>query len=108
MLKLGRAQGVAIAAAMSFGMPVSEYSPKRIKQAITGSGNADKDQVFKMLQHLVNLPDKPKYFDATDALAVAICHHFSDGIPVTKTPSRKKSLSNWEKFMNDNPGSVSL
>ena len=108
MLKLGRAQGVAIAAAMSFGIPVSEYSPKRIKQAITGSGNADKDQVFKMLQHLVNLPDKPKYFDATDALAVAICHHFSDGIPVTKTPSRKKSLSNWEKFMNDNPGRVSL
>lgn len=108
MLKLGRAQGVAIAAAMMFGMPVSEYSPKRIKQAITGNGNADKDQVFKMLQHLVSLPDKPKYFDATDALAVAICHHFSDGLPVKKATSRKKSLSNWEKFMNENPGRVNL
>jgi crossover junction endodeoxyribonuclease RuvC len=106
MLKLGRAQGVAIAAAISYGIPVSEYSPKRIKQAITGSGNADKEQVFKMLQHLVNMPDKPKYFDATDALAVAICHHFSDGIPVRKATSRKKSLSSWEKFMTDNPGRV--
>jgi crossover junction endodeoxyribonuclease RuvC len=106
MLKLGRAQGVAIAAAMHFGLPVAEYSPKRIKQAITGSGNADKDQVFKMLQHLVQLPDQPIYYDATDALGVAICHHFSDGLPVVKRTTRKKSGSSWEKFMENNPDRV--
>jgi crossover junction endodeoxyribonuclease RuvC len=72
MLKLGRAQGVAIAAAMTAGIPITEYSPKKVKQSITGNGNADKDQVFKMLQSIVSLIDKPKYFDATDALAVAL------------------------------------
>src|SRR5947209_2541682 len=78
MLKLGRAQGVAIAAAMNKNIPVTEYSPKKVKQSITGNGNADKDQVFKMLQRLTNLPDKPKYYDATDALAVAMCHYFGN------------------------------
>src|SRR5829696_3233233 len=76
MLKLGRAQGVAIAAAMQSGVPVTEYSPRKIKQSITGNGNADKEQVWQMLQRITGLPEKPQYFDATDALAVAVCHHF--------------------------------
>ena len=71
MLKLGRAQGVAIAAAMRHGLDVTEYSPKKIKQSITGNGNADKEQVLKMLQRLLQFSDAPKYFDASDALAVA-------------------------------------
>ena len=76
MLKLGRAQGVAIAAAMQAGVPVTEYSPRKIKQSITGNGNADKLQVLKMLQRILCFEENPKYFDATDALAVAVCHHF--------------------------------
>src|ERR1043165_6657002 len=64
MLKLGRAQGVAIAAAMSAGIKVTEYSPKKVKQSITGNGNADKEQVWKMLKHLLVLEDEPKYYDA--------------------------------------------
>src|SRR5687767_933079 len=70
MLKLGRAQGVAIAAAMQSGLPVTEYSPRKIKQSITGNGNADKHQVWKMVQQLLSLTEKPLYFDATDAVAV--------------------------------------
>ena len=109
MLKLGRAQGVAIAAAMSFGIPVTEYSPKRIKQSITGRGNADKDQVSKMLMNIVSLKEVPKYFDATDALAVAICHHFSSGNIENKKPaSKKKPASSWEKFLLDNPERLSV
>ncbi len=72
MLKLGRAQGVAIAAAMHAGLPVTEYSPRKIKQSITGNGNADKQQVMKMLQRILVFNDDPKYLDATDALAVAV------------------------------------
>lgn len=102
MLKLGRAQGVAIAAAMNCGIPVTEYAPKKVKQAITGNGNADKEQIFKMLQNIVSLPDKPQYLDATDALAVAICHHFQDKriVPEATTPkpvTRKRNES-WESF----------
>ena len=81
MLKLGRAQGVAIAAAMQAAIPVTEYSPKKIKMSITGNGNADKEQVWKMLQRLVTLHDAPDFFDASDALAVAICHHFQTSSP---------------------------
>jgi crossover junction endodeoxyribonuclease RuvC len=105
MLKLGRAQGVAIAAAISMNIPVTEYSPKKVKQSITGNGNADKEQVWKMLQQLVSLEEKPKYFDATDALAVAICHHFQSktpftGIKATATSNKKKS--SWAQFANAN------
>ena len=80
MLKLGRAQGVAIAAAMQAGIPVTEYSPRKVKQSITGNGNADKLQVLKMLQRLIAFEENPKYFDATDALAVAVCHHFQGNV----------------------------
>src|SRR5689334_5001915 len=100
MLKLGRAQGVAIAAAMNKNIPVTEYSPRKIKQSITGNGNADKDQVFKMLQRLTALPDKPKYYDATDALAVAVCHHFGSHPMIKKTTLTKtKSKNGWEGFV---------
>jgi len=107
MLKLGRAQGVAIAAAMNKQIPVTEYSPKKVKQSITGNGNADKEQVWKMLQRITSLPDKPKYFDATDALAVAICHHYGNKIPKAKTNSIKKQVnSGWGKFIQQNPDRV--
>lgn len=103
MLKLGRAQGVAIAAAMNKNIPVTEYSPKKVKQSITGNGNADKDQVFKMLQRLTALPDKPKFYDATDALAVAVCHFFgSRSIEKKSTSTRTKSKGGWEQFVQQN------
>ena len=107
MLKLGRAQGVAIAAAMNKKIPVTEYSPKKVKQSITGNGNADKEQVWKMLQFLTDLPDKPKYFDATDALAVAICHHFSNNGKSIKSKATKKTKNSWEQFIQENPGRIS-
>lgn len=99
MLKLGRAQGVAIAAAMSAGLPVTEYSPKKVKQSITGNGNADKEQVWKMLQRLLILKDSKQSFDATDALAVAVCHHFQDK-PSLKSPT---SIKGWRDFISKNP-----
>ncbi len=104
MLKLGRAQGVAIAAAMHFGVPVTEYSPKKVKQSITGNGNADKIQIWKMLLNIVSLENKPHHFDATDALAVAICHHFSSRSAIKQEKPRKKTVSTWEKFALENPG----
>lgn len=107
MLKLGRAQGVAIAAAMTKNIPVTEYSPRKIKQSITGNGNADKEQVWKMLQRITALPDKPKYFDATDALAVAICHFYgSNSVTGKKTAGAKKSAG-WDKFISENPQRIS-
>ena len=80
MLKLGRAQGVAIASCLNHNIPYEEYSPRRIKQSITGSGSASKEQVAAMLQKILNFDEMPKYLDATDGLAVAVCHHFSKGI----------------------------
>jgi crossover junction endodeoxyribonuclease RuvC len=99
MLKLGRAQGVAIAASLSQNIPFEEYSPRRIKQAITGNGNASKEQVAAMLQKLLNFNELPTYLDATDGLAVAVCHHFSKGIG-----EHNKSKSNkWESFLKEHP-----
>jgi crossover junction endodeoxyribonuclease RuvC len=108
MLKLGRAQGVAIAAAMSASLPVTEYSPKKIKQSITGNGNADKERVWKMLQQILSLETQPKYFDATDALAVAVCHHFQFKLPlhaivVKKTNRTTMKNGSWAQFVKDNP-----
>ncbi len=96
MLKLGRAQGVAIATAMGAGLSVTEYSPKKIKLSITGNGNADKEQIWKMLQRLLLLEDKPKFFDATDALAVALCHFYEAQSPLA---SLKKKSNSWEEFI---------
>ena len=103
MLKLGRAQGVAIAAAMQSGLNVTEYSPKKVKQSITGNGNADKDQVWKMLQRVMSLEEKPHYFDATDALAVALCHHYQSSSVLGKL---NKGLKGWEEFIAKNPDRV--
>lgn len=97
MLKLGRAQGVAIAAAMQGGLEVSEYSPKKVKQSITGNGNADKEQVWQMLQRIVAIETAPRFFDATDALAVAICHHYQTGNPLLK--SKGKQFKDWSDFV---------
>jgi crossover junction endodeoxyribonuclease RuvC len=104
MLKLGRAQGVAIAAAIAAGLEVSEYSPKKVKQSVTGNGNADKDQVWKMLQHILQLQHADlKYLDSSDALAVAVCHHFQDN-PLMKKNSAK--VKNWEDFALKNPEKI--
>ncbi len=103
MLKLGRAQGVAIAAAMQAGLPITEYSPKKVKQSITGNGNADKEQVWKMLQRIFSLEEKPQYFDATDALGVALCHHYQSTSAIGKLP---KGLKGWDEFIKKNPGRV--
>ena len=99
MLKLGRAQGVAIAASLSNNVPFEEYTPRRIKQAVTGNGNASKEQVAAMLQTILNFSEMPKYLDATDGLAVAVCHHFSNGIG----EHNKSKSGNWESFLKTNP-----
>jgi len=103
MLKLGRAQGVAIAAAMQAGLSVTEYSPKKVKQSITGNGNADKEQVWKMLQQILLIEEKPQYFDATDALAVALCHHYQSSSPLA---TMGKGFKGWDDFIKKNPGRV--
>lgn len=103
MLKLGRAQGVAIAAAMQAGLTVNEYSPRKIKQSITGNGNADKEKVWKFLQQILSLKESTlSSYDSSDALAVAVCHHFQN-IPLT---DGKKPIKGWEDFIAKNPGRV--
>ena len=102
MLKLGRAQGVAIAAAIQSGLPVHEYSPKKIKQSITGNGNAAKEQVMKMLQHLLKFDQGPAYMDASDALAVAVCHHFQQNA-ITPGNTIKPMNKGWKEFLQKNP-----
>ncbi len=102
MLKLGRAQGVAIAAAMRHGLEVTEYSPKKVKQSITGNGNAAKEQVMKMLQTILSFKENPKYFDATDALAVALCHHFQ----VSSLKGASTKVKGWEDFIKKNPSRI--
>lgn len=110
MLKLGRAQGVAIAVAISNDIPVAEYSPKKVKQSITGNGNADKEQIWKMLNNIMPLKHTLKYYDASDALAVAVCHHFStNGVNSNKSTKKKtasKSTNNWDVFIKKNPDRV--
>lgn len=105
MLKLGRAQGVAIAAAIQAGLPVNEYSPKKVKQSITGNGNADKEQVMKMLMHLLKFEKKPSHMDASDGLAVAVCHHFQQNNPISGSTS-KTTLKGWRAFMEKYPSRV--
>ncbi|MDZ4794984.1 MAG: crossover junction endodeoxyribonuclease RuvC [Bacteroidota bacterium] len=103
MLKLGRAQGVAIAAAMRHGLEVTEYAPKKVKQSITGNGNADKEQVMKMLQTLLSFKENPRHYDATDALAVAMCHHFQSGSVLGKAG---QGVKGWDEFIKKNPSRV--
>ncbi len=99
MLKLGRAQGVAIAAALSRNVPVTEYSPKKIKMSITGNGNASKEQVAAMLAHTLGLKNEHAYLDATDAMGAALCHFYQN----KNVGGAKKSYSGWKAFLADNP-----
>lgn len=102
MLKLGRAQGVAIAAALYRDIPIFEYSPRKIKQSVTGNGNSSKEQVSAMLINLLKITKPPQYLDATDGLAVAVCHFFQKGKPETG-----KSYSGWKTFLTENPDRIS-
>lgn len=102
MLKLGRAQGVAMAAGLSREIPVTEYSPKKIKMAITGNGNASKEQVAKMLQSTLGLKKLPKNLDSTDGLAAAVCHFYNAGRIQTS-----KSYSGWAAYVKQNPKKIS-
>ena len=104
MLKLGRAQGVAIAAGMMQGLEVIEYSPRKIKQAITGNGNASKNQVSMMLQKMLKLDTMPKYFDATDALGVAVCHNLQRTSVLYNMGGNK--AKNWKDFIKNNPDKI--
>jgi crossover junction endodeoxyribonuclease RuvC len=98
MLKLGRAQGVAMAAGLSRQIPITEYMPKKIKMAITGNGNASKEQVAKMLQSVLKLESLPKNLDSTDGLAAAVCHFYNEG-----RVEVGKSYTGWEAFVKQNP-----
>lgn len=97
MLKLGRAQGVAMAAGLSRQIPITEYLPKKIKMAITGNGSASKEQVAKMLQQVLGLKQLPKNLDSTDGLAAAVCHFYNAG-----KPHIEKSYSGWDAFVKQN------
>ena len=101
MLKLGRAQGISIAAAISRQLPVFEYAPRKIKQSITGNGNASKEQVAGMLQKIMQIPDMPSKLDATDGLAAAVCHFFQ-----TPVNDNVKTAKSWKEFISKNPGRV--
>ncbi|OYT16442.1 MAG: crossover junction endodeoxyribonuclease RuvC [Bacteroidetes bacterium 4572_77] len=101
MLKLGRAQGVAMAAGLYRDIPITEYAPRKIKQSITGKGTASKEQVAGMLKHLLKIEETPKYLDATDGLAAAVCHYFQNSYG-----DEKKSYSGWGSFVKNNPKRV--
>ena len=112
MLKLGRAQGVAMAAALYRDIPIFEYSPRKIKQSITGNGAASKEQVALMLQKIIQFEQLPEFLDATDATAAAVCHYFqrslnivgdSDETKIVKIPKGKKSFNSWSSFLENNP-----
>ena len=101
MLKLGRAQGVAMSAALYRNVPIFEYAPKKIKLAITGKGTSSKEQVAAMLKSLLNIKEMPKHLDATDGLAAAVCHHFQ-----RNTSGGGKSYTGWGAFLKDNPEKI--
>ena len=117
MLKLGRAQGVAMAAALTRGLPVYEYAPRRIKQAITGNGAASKEQVAALLKTMLKVEYTLKKLDATDGLAVALCHHFETSSPINAAAAgggggsltqrlkaeSGKGAKSWESFLATNP-----
>ena len=101
MLKLGRAQGVAISAALHRNLPIFEYAPRKIKQSITGQGNASKEQVARLLQKILVIKELPKNLDATDGLAVAMCHFYQN-----KPAIGKKDFKNWSDFIKKNPDRI--
>ena len=119
MLKLGGAQGVAMAAALSCNKPVAEYAPTRIKQAITGTGAASKQQVAAIVTRTLKIEDAPRRLDATDGMAVALCHYYATSSPLNaalgesrikglggEKTARKRGSKSWEQFVNENPKRV--
>lgn len=104
MLKLGRAQGVVMAAALSRSVPVFEYAPKKVKQSVTGKGTASKEQLSGMLQGIYHFNNPPKFLDATDGLAVATCHFFQT--KTGATTSNTSSSKSWGSFIKNNPDRV--
>ena len=102
MLKLGRAQGVAMAAGLFRNIPIFEYAPKKIKMSITGKGTSSKEQVAAMLKSLLKINEMPKHLDASDGLAAAVCHYFQN-----KKNIQEKSYSGWSSFLKDNPDRLS-
>lgn len=115
MLKLGRAQGVAMAAALYREIPIFEYSPRKIKQSITGNGAASKEQVALMLQRIIQFDHLPDFLDATDATAAAVCHYFQRSLNIdennddsksVKIPNVKKTSASWSDFINNNPDKI--
>ena len=115
MLKLGRAQGVAMAAALYRDIPIFEYSPRKIKQSITGNGAASKEQVALMLQKIIQFKELPDFLDATDATAAAVCHYFQRDMLIigdneenktVKIPKGKKSFNSWSSFISNNPDKI--
>ena len=119
MLKLGRAQGVAMAAALSCNKSVSEYAPTRIKQAITGTGAASKEQVASIVIRSLKIENPPKRLDATDGMAVALCHYFATSSPINQAlgtdkvkglggdkTARRRGTKSWSQFVSENPNRV--
>ncbi|MBE6336367.1 MAG: crossover junction endodeoxyribonuclease RuvC [Lentimicrobiaceae bacterium] len=115
MLKLGRAQGVAMAAALYRDIPIFEYTPRKIKQSITGNGAASKEQVAMMLQKIVQFDHLPDFLDATDAMAAAVCHYFQRSLNIigddnndrtVKIPKAKKTNNSWNSFIENNPDKI--
>ncbi len=102
ILKLGRAQGAAITAALHRGIPVQEYAPRKAKVAITGVGSASKEQVCNMIGKILKTDFSPEHLDATDALAIALCHYYQMTSPIPDV----RTASDWKKFLADNPGRV--
>lgn len=116
MLKLGRAQGVAMAAALSRNKSVFEYAPTRIKQAITGTGAASKEQVAAIVMRTLKIEERPRRLDATDGMAVALCHYFTSSSPIDRAlgtarvkglggdkRARKRGTQTWESFLKEHP-----
>ena len=103
MLKLGRAQGVAMAAALMHQIPIFEYAPRKIKMSITGQGEASKEQVAAILQNMFKIKELPKDLDATDGLAAAVCHFYQESSAI---PSTKKGSSGWTDFLSKNPDRI--
>lgn len=101
MLKLGRAQGTAISAAISRSVKIFEYAPRKIKMSITGQGSASKEQVSAMLSIMLNFPSIQKKLDATDGLAAAVCHYYQE-----KSPQTSSGIKNWKEFMKNNPDRI--
>lgn len=110
MLKLGRAQGVAMVAGLVHDIPIFEYAPTRVKQAITGTGSASKEQVSSLLQRILNLESTPDELDATDGLAVALCHYYQASGPISApdpyNSSKRRSPDSWSSYVNQNPTKI--